>query len=477
MSAFASYHVCSACDGEGDVAAVISQRQAKRLAHKKQTTPPRAVCAACDGRGVVPGPLPPLADASPKVAVVGGGLAGAAVALALRQRGVAVCVFEADASRDARPQGYAFTLQQGSSALRSLGVAVRGASPTRHASFDCRGRPLGNYAPARAGGGRSSRRAANVVCPRRRVRDAVADALPDGVVRYGHRFVGFGDRGTLRFEAGDYGPFDVVVGADGVHSAVREMTAPEATTSYLGYVVALGLAPAAAVPPDLRAATWQVVDGERARVYSMPFDGDESASTDGSCASAPGATERVMWQCSWREPDEAKARASAKAAGAAVVDAARSSTLSWPPLVCDLFAATDPADVVAYAIRDADAATYAGPPGVVFIGDAAHAMSPFKGQGANQALLDALALARALYRVPELRGEHAPPRARASVAAAIALAIAAFADDRAAAVAPKLALSRANAHLTHSPAALAVADEPRADAARAAAAAAAGAIT
>ena len=80
-------------------------------------------------------------EAPPAVAIVGGGLAGCALALALRQRGVRAVVFEADATAATRPQGYALTLQQGATALRSLGVAIRGASPAGHASFRADGAP------------------------------------------------------------------------------------------------------------------------------------------------------------------------------------------------------------------------------------------------------------------------------------------------------------------------------------------------
>ena len=62
-------------------------------------------------------------------------------------------------------------------------------------------------------------------------------------------------------------------------------------------MVALGIAPATAAPPDLRDQTWQILDGARGRVYSMPFDGDDSASTDpgdDAASSDASAPRRVM---------------------------------------------------------------------------------------------------------------------------------------------------------------------------------------
>lgn len=93
---------------------------------------------------------------------------------------------------------------------------------------------------------------------------------------------------------------------------------------------------------------------------------------------------------------------------------------------------------------------------VTLIGDAAHPMSPFKGQGANQALLDAIALARALRR-SEIGGGNTP----------IAVALSAFEEEMFKRSATKVAASRSAAAYLHTPAATAVSNCTRAAAARA----------
>ena len=125
---------------------------------------------------------------------------------------------------------------------------------------------------------------------------------------------------------------------------------------------------------------YEAVDGA-SRVYTMPYDSD-----------------KTMWQLSWRVDADDDTRAlpprpsgdTLKAAALRVVDRWRRC-----PMVAAAVAATDAADCTGYPIVDRDAVSKR-PPGVAFVGDAAHPMAPFKAQGANQALIDAVALAREL---------------------------------------------------------------------------------
>ena len=270
--------------------------------------------------------------------------------------------------------------------------------------------------------------------------------------------------GVVTFEDGTTSErFDVIVGADGVRSRIARNK-----PTYLGYVVALGIAPSAAVPPHLRHQTWQCLDGVANRMYSMPFDGCTDASTDpADDVSATSDVEpRVMWQFSWREADEGAARVLAKAGGFTIRETVQERCRDWASYVPHLVSETAPEDIVAYALVDVDAVRCVVDDRTVLIGDAAHAMSPFKGQGANQALIDGVELARRLYRVPSLRPRSAPPPPRGALSVEEALLD--FERECIMRVTPKLNMSRANAQLTHSMSALAVGDVPRAEAARAA---------
>ena len=92
---------------------------------------------------------------------------------------------------------------------------------------------------------------------------------------------------------------------------------------------------------------------------------------------------------------------------------------------------------------------------VTLLGDAAHPMSPFKGQGANQALLDAVALAKAL-RGSDLCGGGAP----------LADALATYEAEMMRRARPKVLKSREAAEQLHCEAATQPANSTRAAAAR-----------
>ncbi|WP_420457052.1 FAD-dependent monooxygenase [Rubrivirga sp.] len=304
---------------------------------------------------------------TPRVAVVGGGIGGLATALALRQRGVEATVYErADALREV---GAGIVLwPNGTRALAALGVlgAVE-ARAGRAASVEILrpdGRRLVRFSTARPD--------APSLCVRRPdLLAALADALGSDAVRLDHAFAHAEvrpDGVEVSFENGASARADVLVGADGLRSRVRDTLLGRVEPRYRGYTVWRGIGPAPSGWPASDACeVWG--RGRRFGLFRLG-DGDVYWYV---CASRPAGE---------RAADE-RAEARAVVAG-------------WHAGIDEIIGATPASSVTRHDVYDRPARgrSAAGP--VVVVGDAAHGMTPDLGQGGAQALEDAVGLARHL---------------------------------------------------------------------------------
>lgn len=354
------------------------------------------LCDNCSGSGLISATSHPVADTKnyPHVAIIGAGIGGVALAVACLHRGIPFTLYERDSSFDVRAQGYGLTLQQASNAIKGFGLfsLKDGSNSSRHVVHTTEGKEIIEWGLRTHSNIKKSPKRINIHIPRQSLRLALLEQLGDhDALQWGHRLECFKqceDKGVeLSFQVNGQiknAKADLVVGADGIRSVVRSLLIGEDTTPlrYLGYVVILGICSLEAlkgVESSLldSATVFQTVNGHE-RIYMMPYSLDS-----------------IMWQFSFPLPEEEAKALSSQGALALKEEACRRA--KWHMPIPQILSATPPAQISGYPVYDRELLKpellkKAG--AVTLIGDAAHPMSPFKGQGANQALLDALLLAR-----------------------------------------------------------------------------------
>ena len=315
----------------------------------------------------------------PRIVIVGGGIAGLTAAVALARRGLAAEVYErAPALREV---GAGVGLWPNAlTALESIGLSGSLARLTVPVTEQGVRRSGGSWL-MRFPGELMTRRwgAGFVLVHRAELQQLLAAGLDPAAIHLGARCTGFTegpDGVTVRFADGRETVADVLIGADGVHSVIREQLLGSAPLRYRGYTSVRSVTPAGSVPaPAGSAETW----GRGARFGLGPTGGG-----------------RIIWWATWN------------AAEGGTEDGDTAAWLrklfgSWHDPIPAVIDATPGTALVRTDIYDRRPARTWGRGRAILLGDAIHPMTPDLAQGACQAIVDATCLATCLAGTRDTR--------------------------------------------------------------------------
>lgn len=318
-------------------------------------------------------------DQAAKIAVIGAGIAGLTVAGLLQKRGYDVTVFEQ--AESFRRIGAGIILGASTAkVMRRLGLEAAmiatGIRPDAFVSRDvATGRTLNELVfdaetEARFGG-------PFVNIHRADLHRLLVSVLKPGTIRFSHHLAGMsetGDRVRLLFENGRSEVFDLVIGADGIRSVVRDTILGRETPRYIGKIALRAVFPRArAAGVAMRDCTKWWGDDRHLLSYFMTDRRDECY----VMAAIPGD--------GWTADSEP------------VAGTRDDFVAAFPdahPDLRGLLEATDNVSILPICDRERNDVWSAGR--VVLMGDACHAVRPFMAAGGSMAIEDAALLARAI---------------------------------------------------------------------------------
>ncbi|MEQ3552842.1 FAD-dependent monooxygenase [Pseudonocardia nematodicida] len=317
----------------------------------------------------------------PSVAVIGAGIGGLTAAIALRRVGIDVHVYER--ATELRPAGTGLSLMSNAiSAMDELGIdlglAKRGAVVRQ---FDIRSRR-----------GRLIRRmpfteicddlgAPSVCISRSDLQAAMLDELGDPPLTTGAAATGFehepDGRVRVDFADGRSARADVLIGADGFGSRVRNQLAGPEPSRDSGYVCWLAVVPCdhPRLTPGYIGHYWGA--GQRFGLIDIGHG-------------------RAYWWGTRNMPESASRNWTGGKAGV------QRAFAGWASEITEIIAGTPESSIVAVPSRDRKFLERWSSGRVTLLGDAAHPMLTSLGQGAGMAVEDAVVLAHSLSRAPDV---------------------------------------------------------------------------
>lgn len=320
------------------------------------------------------------------IAIIGAGPAGCMLARLLQQskHDISVTVFEAEASINFRSQGGTLDLHEstGQKALKAGGLFDEFLKYARYDGEAMKITDKKLLAYIKQGASKKGSTTGRPEIDRPKLRELLFNSLEQGTVQWSKKLISVSKDRTIHFADGTHQTgFDLIVGADGAWSKTRPLL-----TDVKPYYSGVGghsfyIADAEQTEPELydlvnRGSVFAFSDSKSIMAQQMG---------DGGINVATWSVRPVDWQTEYDCHDAAAAKA-----------AARKEYADWDPRLLALIEKSEdhcvPRDLYMMPIGN----TWEHFPGVTIIGDAAHVMTPFAGEGVNLAFEDSLKLSEAI---------------------------------------------------------------------------------
>lgn len=328
-----------------------------------------------------------LSTTQKNIAIVGGGPAGLTLARLLQLQGATVKVYERDANKDVRVQGATLDLHE-ESGLKALERAgLMDAFKANYRPGAGKMRIVDHNTQILHDDGNDERDETRPEIDRGPLRKILLDSLQPETVVWDSQFQSLtpnGNAWTIGFKNGTTAAADIVIAADGANSKIRPFITP-IKAFYSGVAMLEGAVYNSAVnAPNMH----QLLNG--GKVFAL--EGGKtlivSSKGDGSLVFYTGCKTAEDWGTSIDFSDRE-----------AVIQWFKATYAGWDEAWLELFEnASSFLPRPQYCMPlDQD---WAALPNLTMLGDAAHVMPPFAGEGVNMAMLDALELSESLAKYP-----------------------------------------------------------------------------